>query len=93
MQALAFNACKGLKLIGVTSDDSPRNHITISDCNGAVISNININAPANSPNTDGIDISSTNGVQINGGHIGTGICCITKKVLCKRLYLCNAFIT
>nr|GEW54177.1 probable polygalacturonase At3g15720 [Tanacetum cinerariifolium] len=74
--ALAFNACKGLKLLGVTSDDSPRNHISISNCNGAVISNININAPADSPNTDGIDISNTNGVQINGGHIGTGDDCI-----------------
>ncbi|PWA53667.1 Glycoside hydrolase, family 28 [Artemisia annua] len=74
--ALAFNACKGLKLLGITSDDSPRNHISINDCNGAVISNININAPANSPNTDGIDISNTNGVQINGGHIGTGDDCI-----------------
>ena len=83
MQALAFNACKGLKLIGVTSDDSPRNHISISESNGAVISNININAPANSPNTDGIDISNTNGVQINGGNIGTGM----YAVLLKKYYV------
>lgn len=80
---MAFNACKGLKLIGVTSEDSPRNHISISENNGVVISNININAPADSPNTDGIDISNTNGVQINGGNIGTGM----YAVLLKKYYV------
>ena len=80
---MAFNACKGLKLIGVTSEDSPRNHISISESNGVVISNININAPADSPNTDGIDISNTNGVQINGGNIGTGM----YAVLLKKYYV------
>ncbi|KAK1430428.1 hypothetical protein QVD17_13143 [Tagetes erecta] len=74
--ALAFHNCNNLNLIGVTSIDSPRNHITINHCNGTTISNINLIAYGMSPNTDGIDISDTNGVHINGGHIGTGDDCI-----------------
>ncbi|KAI3755167.1 hypothetical protein L1987_54962 [Smallanthus sonchifolius] len=74
--ALAFHACKGLRLDGLTSIDSPRNHISINACDGATISNINIVAPGDSPNTDGIDISATNGVNVIGGHIGTGDDCI-----------------
>ena len=57
----------------MTSIDSPRNHISVNACDRTVISNINIIAPKDSPNTDGIDISATNGVQVNGGNIGTGI--------------------
>ncbi|KAJ0769982.1 putative endo-polygalacturonase [Helianthus annuus] len=75
-KALAFNDCRGLLLDRVTSLNSPRNHISISACNGATISNVNIMAPNSSPNTDGIDISNINGVNINGGHIGTGDDCI-----------------
>ncbi|PWA68275.1 Glycoside hydrolase, family 28 [Artemisia annua] len=75
-QALGFHACNGLQLLGVTSIDSPRNHISVNACDGTVISNINIIAPKDSPNTDGIDISATNGLQLNGGNIGTGDDCV-----------------
>ncbi|KAL8263592.1 hypothetical protein R6Q59_021722 [Mikania micrantha] len=73
---LAFHNCNGLFLNGLTSVNSPRNHVSINACNGATISNINIRAPWDSPNTDGIDISDSNGVNVIGGHIGTGDDCI-----------------
>ncbi|KAI3700708.1 hypothetical protein L2E82_45345 [Cichorium intybus] len=74
--ALGFNDCNGLKLKSVTSINSPRNHISINACNGSIITNINIIAPKESPNTDGIDIANTNGVHVIGGKIGTGDDCI-----------------
>ncbi|KAI3730152.1 hypothetical protein L6452_18828 [Arctium lappa] len=60
----------------VTSKNSPRNHISINACDGAIINDITLIAPKESPNTDGIDISDTNGVHVNGGHIQTGDDCI-----------------
>ncbi|KAK9062960.1 hypothetical protein SSX86_016830 [Deinandra increscens subsp. villosa] len=74
--ALAFHDCRGLTLNGLTSINSPRNHISINACDGATITNINLKAPENASNTDGIDISATNGVNVNGGNIGTGDDCI-----------------
>ncbi|KAJ9539365.1 hypothetical protein OSB04_032098 [Centaurea solstitialis] len=70
--ALGFHHCNGLKLMGITSKNSPRNHISLNACDGAIINNINLIAPKESPNTDGIDISATNGVHVIGGHICTG---------------------
>ncbi|KAJ9539360.1 hypothetical protein OSB04_032093 [Centaurea solstitialis] len=74
--ALGFHHCNGLKLMGITSKNSPRNHISLNACDGAIINNINLIAPKESPNTDGIDISATNGVHVIGGHIRTGDDCI-----------------
>ncbi|KAI3504138.1 hypothetical protein L1887_32683 [Cichorium endivia] len=74
--ALGFHHCNGLKLMNVTSINSPQNHISIDACNDTIISNITIVAPKESPNTDGIDISDSNGVNITGGNIGTGDDCI-----------------
>ncbi|KAL9376246.1 hypothetical protein Peur_030366 [Populus x canadensis] len=76
--ALNFERCDDLQLSGLTHVDSPKGHIGINDCNGVLISNLNIAAPENSPSTDGIDMArSTNvhtmiatgddSVAINGG--------------------------
>ncbi|KAK3016692.1 hypothetical protein RJ639_007097 [Escallonia herrerae] len=74
--ALTFNRCNGLRLNGLTHINSPRSHITITHCNGAVISNLCIVAPETSPNTDGIDISGSTSVQVRNSYIGTGDDCI-----------------
>ncbi|KAI6680974.1 hypothetical protein NL676_034855 [Syzygium grande] len=59
-QALAFFRCVNLVLSGLQHINSPRIHISISGCDGGTISNLRITAPGTSPNTDGIDIASTN---------------------------------
>ncbi|KVH98799.1 Glycoside hydrolase, family 28, partial [Cynara cardunculus var. scolymus] len=74
--ALGFHHCNGVKLIKVTSKNSPKNHISINACDGAIVDNVTLIAPKESPNTDGIDISATNGVHVNGGTIQTGDDCI-----------------
>jgi len=72
-QALSLDGCKGLQLTGLTHKDSPQAHIKVSNCDNSVISNLHINAPGDSPNTDGIDISSSTQVQIHDSVIATGI--------------------
>lgn len=71
-QALRFHQCNNLQLSGLSHINSPRNHIGISDCNGVTISHIQISAPENSPNTDGIDVSTSTHVSIRDSQIGTG---------------------
>ncbi|XP_057981147.1 probable polygalacturonase At3g15720 [Malania oleifera] len=74
--ALHFNACNNLLLKGLTHMNSPRNHISITNCKGVMVSNLKIVAPEKSPNTDGIDISQSDEVTIQHSSIGTGDDCI-----------------
>ncbi|XP_021738193.1 probable polygalacturonase At3g15720 [Chenopodium quinoa] len=74
--ALQLLSCNGLQLKDLTHVDSPNGHISIVNCNNATISNLHIVAPENSPNTDGIDVSSSTQVQISDSIIETGDDCI-----------------
>ncbi|KAL9683263.1 hypothetical protein QQ045_015082 [Rhodiola kirilowii] len=73
---LAFFGCKHLRVYGISSQNSARNHISLSQCEDVVISGVTLQAPQNSPNTDGIDISRSSGITIKDSHIGTGDDCI-----------------
>ncbi|CAI9267757.1 unnamed protein product [Lactuca saligna] len=74
--ALHFEKCYGLRLRQLKHLDSPRNHIGLSKCSNSTISNLDIIAPANSPNTDGIDVSLSTYIQIHDSVIKTGDDCI-----------------
>jgi galacturan 1,4-alpha-galacturonidase len=72
VQALQFLGCDNLKHGPLTHLNSPRNHISIDGCDGVLISNVNLIAPETSPNTDGIDISSSTNIIIEHSTISTG---------------------
>ncbi|KAK7280838.1 hypothetical protein RIF29_08362 [Crotalaria pallida] len=74
--ALHFHKCGNLKLTGLTHRNSPMNHISINECIGPHISNLHIIAPADSPNTDGIDISRSSNVTVQNSRMETGDDCI-----------------
>ncbi|KAJ9559260.1 hypothetical protein OSB04_013874 [Centaurea solstitialis] len=74
--ALHFENCTSLQLRHLSHRDSPRNHIGLSRSSNSVISDLDIVAPANSPNTDGIDIATSTQVQIDNLVISTGDDCI-----------------
>ncbi|CAL5361489.1 unnamed protein product [Camellia sinensis] len=75
LQALAFRNCNNLQLSGLTHVNGPRRHISVVGSTGLTISNLQITAPEDSPNTDGIDISQSSNVQIHDCIIGTGDDC------------------
>ncbi|KAL5559336.1 hypothetical protein UlMin_035547 [Ulmus minor] len=77
--SLYFERCDNLQLDGFTSIDSPKMHITVDNSTNISISNLHLNAPENSPNTDGIDISDSSQVNIQNTFIGTGDDCIAIK--------------
>ncbi|KAL9335559.1 hypothetical protein Peur_072740 [Populus x canadensis] len=75
-QALHFNKCNGLRLSNLHHVNSQKGHICINACDDVEVSNLQILAPDESPNTDGIDISESNHVNIHDSFIGTGDDCI-----------------
>ncbi|XP_021275476.1 probable polygalacturonase At3g15720 [Herrania umbratica] len=83
--ALHFHICDNLKLSGLRHLDSPSNHITIHSCNGVSATNLRITAPADSPNTDGIDIAGSTQVDISDSFIGTGDDCVAIKGGCSNI--------
>ncbi|KAK4479724.1 hypothetical protein RD792_015256 [Penstemon davidsonii] len=70
---MIFRRCNGLRLDGFTKINGPGTHILIMACNDALVSNLRIIAPGDSPNTDAINIASSKGVQIRNSFIATGI--------------------
>ncbi|KAK8706727.1 hypothetical protein V6N13_057804 [Hibiscus sabdariffa] len=69
--ALHFHLCTDLRLHGLTHLNSQKNHISIYNCSGVSISDLNIIAPSDSPNTDGIDIALSSQLLISNTFIGT----------------------
>lgn len=52
-------------------------HMMIFRCNNLMVDSVKINAPGNSPNTDGIHISLCNNIIIKNTKISTGDDCIS----------------
>ncbi|XP_076952990.1 putative polygalacturonase At3g15720 [Bidens hawaiensis] len=74
--ALHFNECSGLRLQGTTHINSPKLHISIKSSQDVDIGNLQIIAPEDSPNTDGIDISASSRINIHDSVIQTGDDCV-----------------
>lgn len=62
---------------GITSVNSKFFHIALVNCRNFRGSEIEISAPENSPNTDGIHAERSMGVDISRSRIGTGDDCIS----------------
>ncbi|KAL6334811.1 hypothetical protein AAG906_021779 [Vitis piasezkii] len=82
-QALKFYTCPDLVLQGLTHINPQKAHIILTKCDGANINSITITAPEDAPNTDGIDIASSNHVQVQNSKIGTGDDCIAISARCS----------
>ncbi|XP_050909231.1 polygalacturonase [Lathyrus oleraceus] len=61
----------------INSKDSKYFHANVFGCNNITFTNFNVNAPENSPNTDGIHIGRSTKVNIINSKIGTGDDCIS----------------
>jgi len=74
-----FTSCTNVKLDGITLRNSPSFHFVPSQCANVTVNNIKISAPANSPNTDGIDPANCTTVSITNCTIDDGDDCIAIK--------------
>ncbi|CAM8895316.1 unnamed protein product [Rhodiola kirilowii] len=87
--SLHFDTCNDVSISGIHSKNSPKNHFSIARCNNVSISNIHATAPEDSPNTDGIDISSSTNVRVTDSIIGTGDDCIAINNHCSGIQITN----
>ncbi|KAL8458032.1 hypothetical protein ACS0TY_035782 [Phlomoides rotata] len=77
--AMLFSHCNNLQISGLKHINSPKFHVSISDCNNANITKLHMIAPSDSPNTDGIDILSSTNLRIQNCTMETGDDCIAIK--------------
>ncbi|GJZ39641.1 probable polygalacturonase [Tanacetum coccineum] len=71
-----FYLCKNLRVNGTRHINSPFLHISINNCEDVDIGYLQIIAPADSPNTDGIDVSGSSRINIHDCDIQTGDDCV-----------------
>ncbi|XP_059311112.1 probable polygalacturonase At1g80170 isoform X2 [Lycium ferocissimum] len=88
--AMSFHRCNNLKVRNLRMLNSQQMHISISNCINVEVSRIKVQAPAKSPNTDGIHISSSTLVGIRDCSIRTGDDCISivgnsSRILVKNI--------
>jgi polygalacturonase len=69
---VAFDRCSHVRVHGVTLENSPSFHLVIRRCSDVAITNLSVTAPADSPNTDGIDVISSQDVQISDCTVDNG---------------------
>ncbi|KAK9101059.1 hypothetical protein Scep_024489 [Stephania cephalantha] len=77
LQAITFHKCNNLNLRNLVMLDSQQMHIAFTNCEEVRASNLKVNAPASSPNTDAIHISSSTEVTVINSMISTGDDCIS----------------
>lgn len=64
------------RIESIRSVNSKNVHLAMFGCNNVNVSKVKLLAPAESPNTDGIKISQSAGIQITKSRIRTGDDCI-----------------
>ncbi|MCO5549993.1 hypothetical protein L7F22_003470 [Adiantum nelumboides] len=75
--ALKFSVVNNLRVRNIRSLNSPQVHINFAHCYNVQAVNLQVEAPADSPNTDGIHISGTQNVLIQDTWIGSGDDCVS----------------
>jgi polygalacturonase len=69
---IVLTGCKNVRLENITMQNSPKFHFVPTDCDGVVVSNVTVLAPANAPNSDAIDPSICRNVLITKCRIDVG---------------------
>ena len=72
MQALTFYNLMNLNVNNLRVRNAQQIQISVEKCNNVNIKNVEITAPGDSPNTDGIHITNTQNIRVSNSHIGTG---------------------
>ncbi|CAN0893003.1 Probable polygalacturonase At1g80170 [Linum grandiflorum] len=89
--ALTIESSNGVKVQGLTIQNSQQMNFVISHCNSVRISDVLVSCPGDSPNTDGIHITASTNVVLQDSKIGTGDDCVSivsgsSNIKMKRLY-------
>lgn len=72
LQAMSITGCSNVLIRNLKFVNSPQMHLVVVDSSEIQLSGLQIQAPEESPNTDGIHIQRVQNAQINNCVIGTG---------------------
>ncbi|ONK75247.1 uncharacterized protein A4U43_C03F14890 [Asparagus officinalis] len=75
--AITFYGSNNLVVENLKVKNSQQIHVQFEKCTNVRASHLSITAPENSPNTDGIHITSTQNINLDHCNIGTGDDCIS----------------
>ncbi|KAJ0245876.1 Polygalacturonase ADPG1 [Hirschfeldia incana] len=75
--ALTLYNLKNLDVKNLRVRNAQQIQISIEKCKNVDVKNVEITAPGDSPNTDGIHITNTQNIRISNSDIGTGDDCIS----------------
>ncbi|KAI5399117.1 exopolygalacturonase clone GBGE184 [Lathyrus oleraceus] len=75
--SMKFDKVNNTVVSGITSLNSMGFHYHVHRCSNLSFTNLTITAPGNSPNTDGMHISSSSLISVSESVIGTGDDCIS----------------
>ncbi|XP_047311597.1 probable polygalacturonase At1g80170 [Impatiens glandulifera] len=89
--ALTIDSSSSIKVKGLKLQNSQQMHFVVSRCNSVRLSGIEVFAPGDSPNTDGIHITASTNVIMQNCKIGTGDDCISivngsSNIMMKSIY-------
>ncbi|XP_062008243.1 probable polygalacturonase At1g80170 [Rosa rugosa] len=87
--AITFHRCKNLKVKNIMIVNSQKMHMAFTNCMRVLASHLQVIAPATSPNTDGIHISVSKGVEVKDSIIRTGDDCISIVSNSSRVRIVN----
>lgn len=76
---LFLRNCRDVTVQGLTFKNSPAWNLHPCDCEDVRFIDINIEAPSDSPNTDGFDPEGCRGVRLYGARISVGDDCVAIK--------------
>ena len=69
---VVLTGCTNLRVENITLQNSPKFHFVPTDCDGVIVSNVTVLAPAHAANTDAIDPSACRNVVITKCRIDVG---------------------
>jgi hypothetical protein len=69
---LIVQGCRNVKVRDITVRDTPMFLMGVMDCDNVVVDGVTLTAPADSPNTDGLQIIDSNDVRISNCLISVG---------------------
>ncbi|KAM3296010.1 hypothetical protein ACQJBY_038370 [Aegilops geniculata] len=75
--AVTIDSCRGVRVRDLTIQNAQQIHLTVSRSRGVRLDGMAIQAPGDSPNTDGIHVAESTAVTITGARIGTGDDCVS----------------
>ncbi len=88
-QSLRFDFVTNSRISHLTSINSKNAHVNLFACKGIMIDNVHLQAPADSPNTDGIHIGTSSTIEISNSIIATGDDCVSMSPGSQNIHVRN----